>query len=91
MVKHLQVGVMTTRTRLWNVATGQHKHTLTARTSIVNSVAFSPDGKTLASAGGELSLWDVVTGQHKGTLTGHTYWINSVVFMSGWQDACQFE
>ena len=50
----------------------------------VNSVAFSPDGTTLASGAGRpdntVRLWDVATGQHKATLTGHTNSILSVAF-----------
>ena len=46
------------------------------------SVAFSPDGSTLAS--GSLDsiarLWDVSTGTVLHTLTDHTDWVNSVAF-----------
>jgi len=43
----------------------------------VRSVAFSPDGKVLAAAGGSaddfnIHLWDVATGQLVGVLNGHT-------------------
>eukprot|EP00798_Chlamydomonas_sp_ICE-L_P001313 gene1313-32666_t len=40
--------------------------------SLVNSVAFSPDGKTLASAskGNKVHTWDVATGKHRLTMEG---------------------
>ena len=47
----------------------------------VHSVAFSPDGSTLASGSWqEVRLWDAKTGQEKATLTGHTGWVFSVAF-----------
>jgi WD40 repeat protein len=41
---------------------------LTGHQSWINSVAFSPDGKVLASDGGEevIRLWDVPTGYTRG-------------------------
>lgn len=40
----------------------------------VNAIAFSPDGKTLASGGDDklVSLWNMPEGTHKQTLSGHT-------------------
>ena len=51
-------------------------------TDSVNSVAYSPDGKTLASAGGDktIKLWNVATGQLLRTLQGHSGGISSVSF-----------
>ena len=46
--------------KLWDVATGEERLTLSGHYSSVESVAFSPDGKTLAAATEQsVDLWDV--------------------------------
>jgi WD40 repeat protein len=47
--------------RLWNADTGKHRVTLAGPTDMVISVAFSPDGRTLATGSVDHSarLWDV--------------------------------
>src|SRR5258708_10261472 len=56
--------------------------TLKGHSALVYSVAFSPDGKMLASGSEDktIKLWDVTTGKERATLKGHTGRVMSVVF-----------
>src|ERR1700737_3227506 len=58
------------------------RDTLHGHTQVVVSVAYSPDGKTLASASydGTLKLWDVTSGKERTTLQGHTGCVGSVAY-----------
>ena len=64
------------------VAASPLKAIFVGHTDHVWSVAFSPDGGTLASGSGDntIRLWDTHTAQHKTTLIGHTGNITSIVF-----------
>jgi serine/threonine protein kinase len=49
---------------LWDAGTGERLRTLQRHTNLISSLAFSPDGKLLATAGEDkkIILWDVGTG-----------------------------
>lgn len=79
--------------RLWDVDTGREVLKLeghsgvrgkgNARGQIVTSVAFSPDGRLLASAAAfedAVRIWDVARGQQVHALQGHTGTVTRVVF-----------
>ena len=66
--------------RLWDVTTGTSLKTLGTTTGFTDSMAFSPDGQTLASGGNGIRLWDVATGTLRHTFTGHTNQILSLCF-----------
>ena len=48
---------------IWDAYTGQQLHTLKGHKFAIPDIAFSPDGKTLASASDCVRLWDVQTGK----------------------------
>jgi WD40 repeat protein len=72
--------------QLWDVAREQ----LRLRTSLpahprgVHNVAFSPDGRLLASTHGyEVRFWDPTTGREQATLKGHSLPVVAVAFLNG--------
>lgn len=67
---------------LWRNCHQGHRFTLRGHRGIVSSVAYAPDGKTLASGSfdGTVKLWDAATGQLRSTLRGHGTAVSSVAY-----------
>jgi WD40 repeat protein len=70
-----------------DVGSGKEKWIAQAADENVMAIAFSPDGKVLASGAGyaesAIRLWEVSSGTEIGRLEGHRAWISSLVF---WPD-----
>ena len=68
--------------RLWDVKTGRCVAVLRGHGAAVHGVAFSPNGRRIASASGDMTvrLWDVATEQEVVDLRGHTDQVTAVAF-----------
>lgn len=68
--------------RIWDVSNRSVRTTLHGHLHTINGVAFSRDGKTLASGSNDrtVRLWDVATGREQATLQGHESAVTGVAF-----------
>jgi len=69
--------------KFWNTGKGELEGQIESRARYVNSIAYSPDGKLLASAGNlgdTIQIWNTQSGALKQTLTGHRGRIATLAF-----------
>jgi WD40 repeat protein len=67
---------------LWEAGSMRQLRTFEGHTGTINSLAFSPDGKLLASASDDVTarIWDVTSGHELQKLTGHSTGVQGVAF-----------
>ncbi len=68
--------------KVWDTQTGAELNSLAGHNNFVNGLAFSRDGRMLASAGFDstIKLWDLASGRELRTLMGHSGSIAAIDF-----------
>jgi WD40 repeat protein len=67
---------------MWDVQSRQHLRSLLGHSSTVAAVAYSPDGRTIASASHDrlVKTWDTATGAELFSMAGHRSEVDAVAF-----------
>src|SRR5262249_57793257 len=67
---------------VWDAVAGRELRRMTVHDGEVVALAFTPDGRTLASGGdgATLRLWEVASGRERRPLTGHSGGVRGVAF-----------
>lgn len=76
---HLVASTNMDTVRIWDVVTEELRHTL-KDSSNGETLAFSPDGKTLAGGGIAIRLWATEAGNELSKLNGHTRLVEAITF-----------
>jgi len=73
--------------RLWDINSEALIHSFDGHTDWVNSVAFSPDGQSIAFASHDqtIQLWDINSKTLTNSLKGHTSYVTAIAFSPGGQ------
>jgi len=68
--------------KIWDIATGKERETIKAHSENISSIAFSRDGRLLASGSSDhlIKIWDTETWQEIRVLKGHYSRVNSLAF-----------
>lgn len=75
-----RTGILPPGVKVWDAATGKERLTLSGDSGTVLSVAWSPDGRRLATGNndGTAKVWDAAAGKELLTLNGHSNTVWSV-------------
>ena len=81
-VRDVQGALESGEFQLWDLESGRELRSFTGHTLVVGRLAFSPDGRTLATGSGDntVRLWEVATGGERSRFTGHSTYISSLAF-----------